>query len=374
MNKKICIIYTHHKLGDLIWQLPYIKAISEHHNVKVDLILREKTQAKNILKDLKHINNINYNNFRKGIYYWIDVWKLIKIFKQNNYSHVYILDKVNKPAIAARISGVKNIIGPGLGNQKKYLTTNIRLSENDSKLNYSEQSQKLLELHNIKLNNQYPQIDVDFKRFNENNSDLVIDGKKIAFGVDSFEDYKMWYEEDFIKLANRLHERKLFDYIYLICGPDKSYIAKKIIETSKKNYFIDCSQKDLTGVITAIKNSSFFVGNNSGPLNLASALGIKSFGLIANDAISISKDDLKSHYKFKEKYKIKFDLLSDVELNILKKYKVWAKKKFMGREFMGIVRTTFLIDPNGKIVKIWDNVKVKDHAKEVLDTLKNIQK
>ena len=48
MNKKICIVYTHHKLGDLIWQLPYIKAISEHHNQSVDLILREKTQAKKI--------------------------------------------------------------------------------------------------------------------------------------------------------------------------------------------------------------------------------------------------------------------------------------------------------------------------------------
>jgi len=160
------------------------------------------------------------------------------------------------------------------------------LSDNDWKLSYSEQSQKLLELHNIKLNNQYPQIEVNIKRFNENNSDLLIDGKKIAFGVDSFEDYKMWYEEDFVKLADLLYEKKLFDYIYLICGPDKSYIAKKIIETSKRNYFIDCSQKDLTGVITAIKNSIFFVGNNSGPLNLAAALDVKSFGLIANDAIS----------------------------------------------------------------------------------------
>ena len=90
------------------------------------------------------------------------------------------------------------------------------------------------------------------------------------------------------------------------------------------------------------------------------------------DVFGISKDDLKSHYKFKEKYNIKFNLLSDVELNILKKYKVWVKKKFMGREFMGIVRTTFLIDPNGKFVKIWYNVKVKDHAKEVLETLKTI--
>jgi peroxiredoxin Q/BCP len=92
------------------------------------------------------------------------------------------------------------------------------------------------------------------------------------------------------------------------------------------------------------------------------------------DVFGISKDDLKSHNKFKEKYKIKFDLLADDEIKIVKSYKVWAKKKFMGREFMGVIRSTFLIDPKGKIVKIWSNVKVKDHAKEVLDTLKNIHK
>ena len=91
------------------------------------------------------------------------------------------------------------------------------------------------------------------------------------------------------------------------------------------------------------------------------------------DVLGISKDDLKSHNKFKEKYKIKFDLLADDEIKVIKSYKIWAKKKFMGREFMGVIRSTFLIDPKGKIVKIWSNVKVKDHVKEVLDTLKNIQ-
>ena len=90
------------------------------------------------------------------------------------------------------------------------------------------------------------------------------------------------------------------------------------------------------------------------------------------EILGISKDNLKSHDKFRLKYKIKFDLLADQEIKVLKKYKVWAKKKFMGREFMGIVRTTFLIDKKGKIIKIWDNVKVKDHAKEVLGTLKDI--
>ena len=83
---------------------------------------------------------------------------------------------------------------------------------------------------------------------------------------------------------------------------------------------------------------------------------------------------MASHDKFKDKYKIKFDLLVDEELKILKKYKVWGKKKFMGREFMGTVRSTYLIDKKGKVLKTWTNVKVKDHAKEVLETLKNISK
>ena len=88
----------------------------------------------------------------------------------------------------------------------------------------------------------------------------------------------------------------------------------------------------------------------------------------------ISKDSIKSHDKFREKYKIKFDLLSDEEIKVLKKYKVWGKKKFMGREFMGVIRSTFLIDKKGKTIKVWNNVKVKDHAKEVLETLQNIAK
>jgi len=101
---------------------------------------------------------------------------------------------------------------------------------------------------------------------------------------------------------------------------------------------------------------------------------LSKFKKLECEVYGISKDNLKSHDKFRDKYKIKFDLLSDEELTVLKKYKVWGKKKFMGREFMGIIRTTFLIDKKGKIIKIWDNVKVKDHAKEVLETLKNLSK
>jgi peroxiredoxin Q/BCP len=101
---------------------------------------------------------------------------------------------------------------------------------------------------------------------------------------------------------------------------------------------------------------------------------LSKFKKLECEIYGISKDDIKSHDKFREKYKIKFDLLADEEIKVLKKYKVLGKKKFMGREFMGINRTTFLIDKKGKIIKIWKNVKVKDHAKEVLETLREFSK
>ena len=101
---------------------------------------------------------------------------------------------------------------------------------------------------------------------------------------------------------------------------------------------------------------------------------LSKFKKLDCEVYGISKDSLKSHDKFRDKYKIKFDLLADEEIKVLKKYKVWGKKKFMGREFMGIVRTTYLIDKKGKILKVWENVKVKDHVKEVLETLSNLLK
>ena len=89
--------------------------------------------------------------------------------------------------------------------------------------------------------------------------------------------------------------------------------------------------------------------------------------------LGISKDSIESHLKFKKKYKLKFDLLSDEKLKVIKKYGVWGRKSFLGKKYMGIIRTTFLINSKGKIHKIWSNVRVKDHAKEVVEEIKNIK-
>jgi peroxiredoxin Q/BCP len=140
--------------------------------------------------------------------------------------------------------------------------------------------------------------------------------------------------------------------------------------TSKKNFIL----KDLLGKYVVL----YFYPKDNTPgctieTNEFNKL-LPKFKKLQCEVYGISKDSLKSHDKFRDKYKIKFDLLADEELKVLKKYKVWQKKKFMGREFMGVVRTTYLLDKKGQIVKVWNNVKAKDHAIEVLETLKSIVK
>ena len=90
--------------------------------------------------------------------------------------------------------------------------------------------------------------------------------------------------------------------------------------------------------------------------------------------IGISKDSIASHQKFIEKRELGITLLSDTDVTVHKLYDVWRLKKFMGKESMGTVRTTFLIDPKGIIVSIWDNVKTKEHARIVLGKLRSIKK
>jgi len=98
----------------------------------------------------------------------------------------------------------------------------------------------------------------------------------------------------------------------------------------------------------------------------------KEFNKLNCEVIGVSKDTIESHKKFINKFKIPFQLLSDEKNIMLKKYGAWGEKSMYGRKFMGIKRTTVLIDPKGIIKKIWNNVKVTDHAKEVLNFLKEV--
>ena len=292
MSLKIAVVYSHHKLGDLIWQLPYLKSISKNFNLPITLITRPKTQAKDILKDNDYIDEVFYCEFRKKFWYFFEIFNLYRFFKKERFSHIFILDKISRPAIAAKLATIKNIIGPGIKNQKKWLTNkNFLTNEDYQNLDYSDQSKKMLEINNYKVFETIPSLII--KRETLINIEPKIDDSLrdiVTFGVDSFELFKMWFEENFAELANKLIDANLAKKIYLIASPQNQHVVKKIINLSGKNNFFDCSTLNLLQVIKVIKYSNFFVGNNSGPLNLASALGVKTFGLIANDRVSELKN------------------------------------------------------------------------------------
>ncbi|MBS1518848.1 MAG: thioredoxin-dependent thiol peroxidase [Bacteroidetes bacterium] len=85
--------------------------------------------------------------------------------------------------------------------------------------------------------------------------------------------------------------------------------------------------------------------------------------------IGVSKDNTASHVKFKKKYDLPFTLLSDENLDMLKKYDVWKEKSMYGKKYMGIVRTTYVIDEKGKISAVFNKVKVDGHVEEILSGL-----
>jgi len=93
------------------------------------------------------------------------------------------------------------------------------------------------------------------------------------------------------------------------------------------------------------------------------------FNSLKTVVLGISVDGVKSHKKFVDKYGLTFPLLSDEKKEVVQTYGVWQKKKFLGKEYMGVARSTFLIDPEGKIVKIYEKVKPEGHAEEVANDI-----
>jgi len=100
---------------------------------------------------------------------------------------------------------------------------------------------------------------------------------------------------------------------------------------------------------------------------------LKEFEKLSAIVLGISPDSQESHRKFTEKYKLKVKLLSDEKHEVLKKYGAWQLKSMYGKEYYGVVRSTFLINPEGKVAFAWPKVKAEGHAKEVKNKLEELK-
>ncbi len=121
----------------------------------------------------------------------------------------------------------------------------------------------------------------------------------------------------------------------------------------------------------------YFYPKDSTPGCTTEAVGFTAlkdeFAKLNCEVVGVSKDSVKRHRNFCDKKELTITLLSDEAGVLLEDVGVWQQKKLAGREYMGIVRTTFIINPEGEVVKRWDKVRVKEHVETVLATLKEIQ-
>ena len=141
---------------------------------------------------------------------------------------------------------------------------------------------------------------------------------------------------------------------------------------------------DQTGAIHQLKDHLgkwvlvYFYPKDDTPGCTAEACSLRDnfpkFKKINTVVLGVSVDPVKKHEKFATKYNLPFTLLADEDKQMVEKYGVWAEKSMYGRKYMGTLRTSFLIDPTGKIAKIYEGVKPATHAEEVLADLKVISK
>ena len=120
----------------------------------------------------------------------------------------------------------------------------------------------------------------------------------------------------------------------------------------------------------------YFYPKDDTPGCTKEACGIRdnmtSFNRMGIKVLGISTDSVKSHIKFADKYKLNFPLLSDEDKVACLLYGVWKPKKFLGKVYLGVARSSFLINPEGKIAKIYEQVKPEGHAQEVLNDVQNM--
>ena len=140
---------------------------------------------------------------------------------------------------------------------------------------------------------------------------------------------------------------------------------------------------DQTGAKVALKDFKgswlvlyFYPKDNTSGCTLEAIDFTKSHKRLASlgaAVAGVSPDSVESHRKFIEKQKLNITLLADPDKKVLDAYGAWQLKKMYGKEYHGVVRATFLIDPDGKIAHVWEKVKVKGHVDEVMEKIKELR-
>ena len=279
---KICIFYSSPKLGDLILQLPFFKAVAKYYKTKVSICINQHISITKILEEQDYIEEVIENPFRRGRFFFKDIFRLVKQLKNKNFHYAFILEKTKGPALACNFIGIKKIYGFGIGSQSFLVNKNIKLNKNDLRYNYTEQSIKFLNKLDIPYNFEDKFIvlnNVDREDFIKNYESLP--KPWVCFAVDSTEVNRIWPQKNFAELADELFEKKLAKTIFVINHENHKQYFQEIVKNSRyEKQFINCKSFNRSEIIHLIDVCEYFIGIDSGPSCVAGALNKKTFCII----------------------------------------------------------------------------------------------
>ncbi|PPR34994.1 MAG: hypothetical protein CFH26_00556 [Alphaproteobacteria bacterium MarineAlpha6_Bin4] len=289
---KTAVISIYPGIGDIVWHLPFFRALASRSlEKKIHLFTRKTTLAKEILKYDKTISKVYYlNETRQFFNTIISFPKIIKKLKKEKFETIWIFHRSPRYAVISRIAGIKNIYGFGLGAQKIWLSSKKGIGDNSKKKDNIFKAKKLLSIHGIKCKNNFklelPDFVINkklkkFKMFPKPWIAIGFSCNKTAFMKNNkpYSFYRTWRPEFFSDLINLIHSKNKKIFFFLIGAKNELNLANKIKNKCllKSKVIVSCNP--IITNLSILLKSKVFIGNDSGPLNLSGAMGIKSFGL-----------------------------------------------------------------------------------------------
>ena len=283
-SKKTLVIQPLPGIGDMVWYLPYIRAIAESDEAKcVDVFTKKRSMADQLFDADANVDDVLWFDDVMTRGSWFSgVWNLVKLLRKCNYQRVWVLHESPRYALAAMLAGIPERYGYGLSWQQRCLNKGVYLSALFAKAHPIDKANEFFRLNQIKLQSDVPKVVLNETKVAAVKVQMLSAPKPwIALGIGSSEANRQWGEANFTQLAKQ-SLRAFGGTLFVLGGPAEQmsadHIKQGLPEVYQQQVFNVIAQP-LSEVCALLSLCDLFVGNDTGMLNASAATGVPSVGL-----------------------------------------------------------------------------------------------
>ncbi len=267
-----------------MWHLPFIRALAEHRcDDAITLLTRRTTQAKLLLADEPHIYTVEYVPYVSGpLCHLRELFLTLKTLRRLQPRSLWILDKISRPAIAARILGIQDVFGFGLGSQRRWVCKPA-LNPDLKDIHQIDKLTAYFELQQIPVASTEPSLIINPEAINKQQMRFNDKPKPwIMLGVGARNQIRRWPNVFYRNLIERFNGAGTW---FVLGGLNEfELVEREIVPHTTNPNVVNISRLNIAEAAALISCCNLFIGNDSGPMNIAAALGIATIGLFGATA------------------------------------------------------------------------------------------